>query len=47
MDKLIGKVLHDDRYHIQSLLGRQMGRRTFLASDLQRGLSGCRQVAVI
>ena len=36
MDKLIGKVLHE-RYHIQSLLGRQMGRRTFLANDLQKG----------
>jgi serine/threonine protein kinase len=38
MDKLIGKVIRD-RYHIQSLLGRQTGRRTFLANDLQRGLS--------
>jgi serine/threonine protein kinase len=38
MDQLIGKVLHD-RYQIQSLLGRQTGRRTFLANDLQRGLS--------
>jgi hypothetical protein len=38
MDQLIGKVLQD-RYHIQSLLGRQTGRRTFLANDLQRGLS--------
>ena len=37
MDKLTGKVLHE-RYHIQSLLGRQMGRRTFLANDLQKGL---------
>jgi serine/threonine protein kinase len=38
MDQLIGQVLHD-RYRIQSLLGRQMGRRTFLASDLQTGVS--------
>ena len=38
MDKLIGKVIRD-RYHIQSLLGRQTGRRTFLANDLQRGVS--------
>jgi len=38
MDQLIGKVLHDC-YQIQSLLGRQTGRRTFLANDLQRGLS--------
>jgi serine/threonine protein kinase len=38
MDKLIGQVLHN-RYRIQSLLGRQTGRRTFLASDLQTGLS--------
>ncbi|MEA5504714.1 serine/threonine-protein kinase [Halotia wernerae UHCC 0503] len=28
-----------DRYHIQSLLGRQTGRRTFMATDLQTGLS--------
>lgn len=34
MDQLIGKVLRD-RYQIQSLLGRQTGRRTFLAKDLQ------------
>lgn len=38
MDRLIGKVLQD-RYQIQSLLGRQTGRRTFLANDLQRGFS--------
>jgi len=38
MDRLIGKVLHD-RYCIQSLLGRQTGRRTFVASDLQTELS--------
>src|SRR4028119_814008 len=37
MDKLIGKVIRD-RYHIQSLLGRLTGRRTFLANDLQKGL---------
>lgn len=34
MEPLIGHVLHD-RYQIQSLLGRQTGRRTFLANDLQ------------
>ncbi|MBW4605008.1 MAG: serine/threonine protein kinase [Calothrix sp. FI2-JRJ7] len=33
MDRLVGKVLHN-RYRIQSLLGRQTGRRTFLANDL-------------
>ena len=33
MDPLIGKFLHW-RYRIQSLLGRQAGRRTFLANDL-------------
>lgn len=38
MDQLIGKVLHD-RYQIESLLGRQTGRRTFLARDLQTSLS--------
>lgn len=38
MDQLIGKVLHE-RYHIQSLLGRQTGRRTFLANDLQMKFS--------
>jgi serine/threonine protein kinase len=32
MDQLIGQVLHD-RYRIHSLLGRQTGRRTFLATD--------------
>jgi serine/threonine protein kinase len=32
MDVLIGQTLHD-RYEIQSLLGRQIGRRTFLAKD--------------
>lgn len=36
MGQLIGKVLRD-RYQIQSLLGRQTGRRTFLAKDLQTG----------
>lgn len=34
MSQFIGTVLHD-RYRIQSLLGRQTGRRTFLAHDLQ------------
>jgi serine/threonine protein kinase len=34
MNQLINRVLHD-RYRIQSLLGRQTGRRTFLANDLQ------------
>lgn len=34
MDKFIGKVLQE-RYQIQSLLGHQTGRRTFLAADLQ------------
>jgi serine/threonine protein kinase len=34
MKSLIGQVLRD-RYRIQSLLGRQTGRRTFLAEDLQ------------
>lgn len=34
MEPLINQVLHD-RYQIQSLLGRQTGRRTFLATDLQ------------
>ena len=33
MEQLIGQKLHN-RYHIQSLLGRQVGRRTFLATDL-------------
>jgi Protein kinase domain len=36
MDQLVSKILRD-RYHIQSLLGRQTGRRTFLANDLQTG----------
>lgn len=34
MEPLINQVLHD-RYRIQSLLGRQTGRRTFLATDSQ------------
>jgi serine/threonine protein kinase len=34
MELLIDEVLRD-RYRIQSLLGRQTGRRTFLAQDLQ------------
>ncbi|BCX08339.1 MAG: serine/threonine protein kinase [Fischerella sp.] len=38
MDQLVNRVLRD-RYHIQSLLGRQTGRRTFLAKDLQTGSS--------
>ena len=38
MDQLTIKVLRD-RYRIQSQLGRQTGRRTFLANDLQTGLS--------
>ncbi len=33
MNQFMDKVLHD-RYQIQSLLGRQPGRRTFLARDL-------------
>jgi serine/threonine protein kinase len=33
-NQLIGQVLRD-RYQIQSLLGRQTGRRTFLAHDLE------------
>ncbi|NEP72730.1 MAG: serine/threonine protein kinase [Okeania sp. SIO2G4] len=33
MEKFIGQVLRD-RYHIQSVLGGQTGRRTFLANDL-------------
>jgi serine/threonine protein kinase len=37
-DQLIDQVLHD-RYHLRSLLGRQMGRRTYLASDRQTGLA--------
>lgn len=38
MEQLIGQVLHK-RYRIQSLLGQQKGRRTFLASDLETGSS--------
>lgn len=34
MDQFLGQVLCD-RYQIQSLLGRQTGRRTFLATDLE------------
>jgi serine/threonine protein kinase len=34
MEQLIRQKLHD-RYQIESLLGRQTGRRTFLARDLQ------------
>ncbi|MBE9137727.1 serine/threonine protein kinase [Nodosilinea sp. LEGE 07088] len=34
MDSLIDRVIHH-RYRIQSLLGRQVGRRTFLATDLE------------
>jgi len=34
MEQFIGQVLHN-RYRIQSVLGRQTGRRTFLANDLQ------------
>ena len=34
VEQLISQVLHD-RYLIRSLLGRQTGRRTFLATDLQ------------
>ncbi len=34
MELLIDRVLNQ-RYRIQSLLGRQTGRRTFLAQDLQ------------
>ena len=34
MVQLIGQVLHD-RYHIQALLGRKMGRRTFRCQDLK------------
>ncbi len=36
MDQLIDQVLRD-RYQIQSLLGRQTGRRTFLATDGETG----------
>lgn len=38
MDQLIGKTLNH-RYQIQSLIGRQTGRRTFLAQNLQTGLT--------
>jgi serine/threonine protein kinase len=38
MNRQIRQVLHE-RYRIQSLLGRRAGRRTFLARDLQTGLS--------
>jgi serine/threonine protein kinase len=34
MEALMDRVL-GDRYQIKSLLGRQTGRRTFLARDLQ------------
>lgn len=34
MEQLIGQTIHN-RYQIQSLLGRQIGRRTFLATDLK------------
>lgn len=34
MEQFIGQILHD-RYRIQSVLGTQTGRRTFLANDLQ------------
>ena len=38
MEPLVDKVVRD-RYQIQSLLGRQTGRRTFLATDLVTGSS--------
>ncbi len=38
MEQLIGQVLRK-RYRIQSLLGQQKGRRTFLARDLETGSS--------
>ncbi|MBF2000519.1 MAG: serine/threonine protein kinase [Synechococcales cyanobacterium M58_A2018_015] len=38
MDQLIHQVLHS-HYRIQSLLGRQTGRRTFLAMDLETRIS--------
>jgi serine/threonine protein kinase len=38
MDRLTGQVLND-RYHIQSLLAYQTGRKAFLAKDLQTGQS--------
>ena len=34
MEVLVNQVL-GDKYQVQSLLGRQTGRRTFLARDLQ------------
>lgn len=34
MESLIGHALHN-RYHVQRLLSRQVGRRTFLATDLE------------
>ena len=34
MESLIGHTLHN-RYHVQKLLSRQIGRRTFLATDLE------------
>ncbi|MBD1916663.1 MULTISPECIES: serine/threonine-protein kinase [Cyanophyceae] len=34
MESLIGHTLHN-RYHVQRLLSRQIGRRTFLATDLE------------
>ncbi|MDY7023488.1 MAG: serine/threonine-protein kinase [Cyanobacteriota bacterium] len=37
MEQFIGEILHD-RYRIQSVLSHQIGRRTFLANDLQTGL---------
>lgn len=38
MEQFIGRVL-GDRYRIESVLGGQVGRRTFLAHDFQTGLS--------
>ncbi|MFZ1026995.1 MAG: hypothetical protein WAN66_12320 [Limnoraphis robusta] len=38
MEQFIGQVL-GDRYRIESVLGGQVCRRTFLAHDLQTGLS--------
>ncbi|MBD2234414.1 serine/threonine protein kinase [Phormidium tenue] len=37
MESLIGHTLHN-RYHVQRLLSRQVGRRTFLATDLETQL---------
>ncbi|MGJ3245305.1 MAG: serine/threonine protein kinase [Elainellaceae cyanobacterium] len=34
MEQLISQIIHH-RYQVQSLLGRQVGRRTFLATDLE------------